>query len=102
MEIRVGREDQGRKSILSVTQANCADKRQQNIAKAQAEIDRLETEAQPTSDKGTHDSAKKPSLANSGVNGEASADAELAQEEDAAKDVAVEMEKAKIEDAQEV
>ena len=72
-----------------------------NIAKAQAEIDRFESEAQPTGDQGTHDSAKKPSLANSGVNGEISADAELAQEQDAAEDVAKELEQAKIEDAQE-
>ena len=74
---------------------------EQNVAKAQAEIDRLEADAQSTGDRGTHDTAKKPAIANAGVNGEASASAELAQEEDAAKDVAAELEKAKIEDAQE-
>ena len=61
----------------------------------------METEAQAPGEKGTHDSAKKPAIANAGVNGDASASAELAQEDDAAKDVAEELEKAKIEDAQE-
>lgn len=73
----------------------------QNVAKAQAEIDRLESDASNATTNGTHDTAKKPALANSGVTGESSASAELAQEEDAVKDAAEEMEKAKIEDAQE-
>ena len=74
---------------------------EQNISKAQADIDRMEAEAESTGEKRVHDSAKKPAIANAGVNGEVSASAELAQEEDAAKDVAEELEKAKIEDSQE-
>lgn len=62
-----------------------------NIAKAQAEIDRLEAEAEestaPSSSKPTsrrtHDIGKKPSIANQSANGHTSAGAELAQEKDA-------------------
>lgn len=72
-----------------------------NIAKAQAEIDKLESEAAAAADKpvnGTTDSARKPAIKNQGVNGQASAGAEADQEKDAAADVAKELEEAKIED----
>ena len=78
----------------------------QNIEKAQKEIERLEAEArepQPstshsTSHRRTHDNSKKPAIANQSVNGIASAEAELAQEKDAAADVAEDMKNASIED----
>ena len=78
----------------------------QNVAKAQAEIDRLEAEADETSvpsssktnNRRTHDHAKKPAIANQSVNGEANAQAELAQEKDAEADVAEDLKKATIED----
>ena len=68
----------------------------QNIKKAQEEIDRLE--AEETAVNGATDSAKKPALKNSGVNGEVSADAELKQEKDAAADVSEELQKASFEE----
>lgn len=67
---------------------------QQNIAKAQKEIEKLEAEADDTTD-----AAQKPSEKNQAVNGDASAGAELAQEKDAVADAAKELESAKIEDA---
>ena len=74
----------------------------QNVEKAQKEIDRLEAEAkepQPsTSNRRTHDSAKKPATANQSVNGTASAETELAQEKDAAADVTEDLKAASIED----
>lgn len=79
----------------------------QNIQKAQKEIDRLEAEAEgkeiqgsspPSSSRRTHDSAKKPAMANQSVNGTTSAEAELAQENDAASDVAKDVELVRIED----
>ena len=78
----------------------------QNIEKAQKEIDRLEAEAKesetstPSSSttRRTRDSAKKPAIVNQSVNGDASADAELAQEKDATADVTDDLKKASIED----
>lgn len=85
-----------------------------NVEKAQREIDRLEKEAleAPKSDDKTNpprrrDGAKKVAADNQGVNGVTSApsasgpsaEAELAQENDAAADVAEELKAAKIEDA---
>ncbi|KAF2760140.1 hypothetical protein EJ05DRAFT_436028 [Pseudovirgaria hyperparasitica] len=70
----------------------------ENIAKAQKEIDRLEAEE---ANGGSRDAATKPAQANQGVNGKPSAEAELQQEKDADADVAAELEKAKIEDASE-
>ena len=76
----------------------------QNVEKAQKEIDQLETEAKesptPTSGSGrrTQDAARKPATANQAVNGTASAEAELAQEQDAAADVAKDLKSASVED----
>ena len=74
----------------------------QNIEKAQKEIDRLEAEAkepQPSApNRRTHDSVKKPAVANQSVNGTASAEAEHAQEKDASADVTEDLKKASIED----
>ena len=79
----------------------------QNMQKVQKEIDRLEAEAEakdiqssspPSSIRRTHDSAKKPAIANQAVNGTTSAEAELAQENDAASDVAKDVEQVRIED----
>ena len=79
----------------------------QNIQKARKEIDRLEAEAEgkeiqgsssPSSSRKTHDSAKKPAMANQSVNGTTSAEAELAQENDAASDVVKDVELVRIED----
>ncbi len=74
----------------------------QNIDKAQKEIDRLEAEAhepQPSSsNRRTHDSAKKPAQINQAVNGTASTDAEQAQEKDAAADVSEDLKNASLED----
>jgi hypothetical protein len=67
----------------------------QNIAKAQQEIDRLETE-----ENGSEDKARKPAQKNQAVNGGAvSAEAELKQEKDAEADVAEELKNASLEDA---
>lgn len=66
----------------------------QNIEKAQKEIDKLEKEAQETPSQPkerSHDTAKKPALSHAGVNGNASAEAEQVQEQDAVADVAEEM-----------
>lgn len=69
----------------------------QNIAKAQKEIDRLEAEETEN----VTDTARKPSEKNQAVNGDpVSASAELQQEKAAEADVADELEKAKIEDAE--
>ncbi|KAK5124468.1 hypothetical protein LTR85_001685 [Meristemomyces frigidus] len=68
-----------------------------NVAKAQAEIDRLEAEAnaaEPKDGSRSTDTARKPAA----VNGSASAGAEQEQEKDAAADVTKDLEKAKIED----
>ena len=81
----------------------------QNIEKAQKEIDRLEKEAVESStaestskpNQRRRDAAKKPAVENAGVNGEPNAEAELAQENDAAADVAEELKATKIEDAEE-
>lgn len=79
----------------------------QNIEKAQKEIERLEREADeaaaatspvPKVGGGRRDAAKKTTIANQGVDGEISAEAELDQEKDAAADVTTEMKKAQIED----
>ena len=74
---------------------------EQNIAKAQKEIEKLEAEASGSagpSNEGTKDEARKPAQKQQGVNGNASAEAEFAQEIDAEKDVAEEMQKASLED----
>lgn len=78
----------------------------QNIQKAQKEIDRLEADTKDTqsssprsSSRRSHDSAKKPALANQSVNGTASAEAELAQENDAVSDVVKDVEQARIDDS---
>lgn len=74
-----------------------------NVSKAQAEIDRLEAEANAANEKstnGTTETARKPATEKQGVNGSANAGAELDQEKDAADDVAKDMEKAKIEDGE--
>ncbi|KAL9096344.1 MAG: hypothetical protein Q9165_001341 [Trypethelium subeluteriae] len=80
-------------------------KTKENIGKAQKEIEKLEAEANNgpagPSDDGTKDEAKKPAQKQQGVNGDASAAAELAQEKDAAKDVAEEMQKASLEENEE-
>lgn len=76
-------------------------KTKENIAKAQKEIEKLEAEAdaeKPASDRAT-ETARKPATEKQSVNGHANAGAELEQENDAAKDVAEDLEKAKIEDA---
>ncbi|MCJ1390304.1 hypothetical protein MMC18_003162 [Xylographa bjoerkii] len=83
-------------------------KTKENIAKAQAEIDRLEAEAEepptpaPSSSKTnhrkTHETAKKPAIVNQSINGNASAEAELVQEKDAEADVTEDLEKASLED----
>ncbi|KAK0514215.1 hypothetical protein JMJ35_002832 [Cladonia borealis] len=79
-------------------------KTKENIEKAKKEIERLEAEetqsstSHSTSHRRTHDNSKKPATANQSVNGTASAEAELAQEKDAAADVAEDIKKASIED----
>ncbi|KAK4988156.1 multicopy suppressor of BFA (Brefeldin A) [Elasticomyces elasticus] len=78
-------------------------KTKESIAKAQKEIDRLEAEAEAngtSSTSTTKDAASKPAQALDSVNGDASAGAELAQEDDAVAGAASELEKAKIEDAE--
>lgn len=71
----------------------------QNVANAQKEIDRLESEANVADTKaGASDAAHKPASKNQGVNGSASAGAEMSQEKDADNDVADELKKAKLED----
>lgn len=68
----------------------------QNVEKAKKEIARLEAEEDATN--GTTDAARKPAQKNQAVNGSASPSAELAQENDAAADVAEDLKKASIED----
>ena len=80
----------------------------QNITKAQAEIDRLEAEADEpsttapssskTNNRRTHETAKKPATVNQSINGNASAEAELAQEKDAEADVSEDLKQASLED----
>ena len=79
----------------------------QNIEKAQKEIDRLEKEALeastsfplPKADRGRiYNHGKKSEATNEGANGDASAEEELAQEQDANDDVAEEMQQASLED----
>lgn len=69
----------------------------QNIKKAQEEIERLEQEFASADDRST-DKAKKPAQANAGVNGKASADAELKQEKDAVADVSEELKETSLEE----
>lgn len=71
--------------------------RLQNIEKAQKEIERLEAEETEGAN-GSTDAASKPAQKNQAVNGSASPSAELAQEKDAAADVAEDLKKASIED----
>lgn len=78
----------------------------QNIEKAQKEIDRLDAEAetqnsQPnpsSSNRRTHEIAKKSTTVNRSINGDASAEADHAQEKNAEADVAEDLKKASIED----
>ncbi|MCJ1310632.1 hypothetical protein MMC25_004297 [Agyrium rufum] len=95
------------KGKLSTWKSTQDEKTKENVAKAQAEIDRLEAEAssappQATSSSSntrrTHDTTKKVGIANQGMNGDVSAGAELAQEKDAADDVAKDLKDASIED----
>ncbi|GAD98109.1 nuclear segregation protein [Paecilomyces variotii No. 5] len=72
-------------------------KTQENIKKAQEEIERLEQEFASTEDRST-DKAKKPAQANAGVNGKVSADAELKQEKDAVADVSEELKETSLEE----
>jgi len=78
-------------------------KTKENIAKAQKEIEKLESESSPSApaniNTGAKDTHSKPAAANLGTNGKVDAEAELKQEQDAVADAAAEMEKAKIEDA---
>ena len=80
---------------------------QQNISKAQAEIDRLETEAAnapadaPPANRSRgprQDRSKKVAQKDAGVNVDTTAEAEREQEQDAVKDVEKEMKATKIED----
>ncbi|KAF1985447.1 hypothetical protein K402DRAFT_379250 [Aulographum hederae CBS 113979] len=73
-------------------------KTKENIQKAKNEIERLEA-AGPSKEEGAMDKGTKVAQKNAGINGKADAEKELQQEEDAVKDVAEEMEAAKIEDA---
>ncbi|KAK1148532.1 multicopy suppressor of BFA (Brefeldin A) [Aspergillus melleus] len=76
-----------------------AEKTQENIKKAQDEIDRLDEESSAAEANGrATDAAKKPAQENSGVNGTVSATAELKQEKDAAADVSEELQKASLEE----
>ena len=90
-------------TVFPATCIMCIDNLQ-NIEKAKKEIERLEAEetqsstSHSTSHRRTHDNSKKPATANQSVNGTASAEAELAQEKDAAADVAEDIKKASIED----
>ncbi|EAT89827.1 hypothetical protein HBI56_032420 [Parastagonospora nodorum] len=72
-------------------------KTKENIAKAQKEIERLEAEEDEGAN-GTTDTARKPAQKNQAVNGNASAEAELEQEKDAAADAAEDLKKASLED----
>lgn len=74
----------------------------ENVAKAKKEIEKLEQEASPSvpvnADSGAKDKANKPAEKALGANGKPAAEAVLENEKDAEKDVAAELEKAKIED----
>ncbi|KAI9761867.1 MAG: DNA-directed RNA polymerases II 24 kDa polypeptide (RNA polymerase II subunit 5) [Chaenotheca gracillima] len=77
---------------------------EENTAKAQKEVERLEaaaaSENAPSSTAGrSKDGARKPTTANNMTNGNASAASEVAQEKDAAADVAADLKKANLEDA---
>ncbi|KAF2436089.1 hypothetical protein EJ08DRAFT_674662 [Tothia fuscella] len=93
------------KEKVSKWKADQDKKTKENIAKAQKEIERLEAEEnspepaslEPTS-AGAKDTHRKPATKNQGVNGHASAEAELVQEKDAVADATEDLEKAKIED----
>ncbi|KAF2772668.1 hypothetical protein EJ03DRAFT_387690 [Teratosphaeria nubilosa] len=77
-------------------------KTKENIAKAQAEIEKLETEAQEADSKQgerSTETGRKPAAEKQQVNGSASASAQQQQEKDAVADAAEDLEKAKIEDA---
>ncbi|KAF1949299.1 hypothetical protein CC80DRAFT_484687 [Byssothecium circinans] len=81
---------------LAHWKANQSQKTNENIAKAQKEIDRLEAEEAD----GATDIARKPAQKNQAVNGSSvSADAELQQEKDAEADVAEELKKTTLEEA---
>ncbi len=54
--------------------------------------------AQSSPNQRKHEHAKNPTVANNSTNGDASADAELAQEKDAATDAAEDLQRASIED----
>ncbi|KAL1583945.1 hypothetical protein WHR41_07416 [Cladosporium halotolerans] len=84
------------KEKLAFWKENQESKTKENVAKAQAEIERLEAEADAAN--GTTETARKPAAEKQGVNGSASAGAEAAQEKDAADDAAKDLEKAYIED----
>jgi hypothetical protein len=77
---------------------------QQNIAAAQKEVERLDKEAlEPSTSSGpprndARRRAKKVPAKDTGANGDLTAESELAQEKDAAADVADDMNKASIED----
>ncbi|SLM37374.1 nuclear segregation protein [Lasallia pustulata] len=94
------------KAKLEHWKADQDKKTKENIEKAQKEIDRLESEAKESesstlassNNRRTRDSAKKPAIVNQSVNGDASADAELAQEKDAVADVTEDLRKASMED----
>ncbi|OCK83008.1 hypothetical protein K432DRAFT_291991 [Lepidopterella palustris CBS 459.81] len=75
-------------------------KTKENIAKAQKEIERLETDSH-AAEHGSKDTARKPAKKNQATNGDAvSASAELAQEKDAEEDVAEDLKNASLEDAE--
>lgn len=114
------KKDQARKtkevSLIQSSESESMLMFRQNIDKAQKEIDRLEAEHSASTpanaNTGSKDTARKPAEKNEGINGHGSAstnkhgadvpaEAELAQEKDAVADAAAEMEKAKIEDAEE-
>ncbi|KAI7338535.1 hypothetical protein KC315_g1720 [Hortaea werneckii] len=87
------------KSKISFWKEDQDRKTKENTAKAQAEIDKLESEANAADSKsGATETARKPAAEKEQVNGTASAGAEREQEADAAADVAEDMKKAKIED----
>jgi len=74
-----------------------------NIAKAKAEIEKLEEEAKAEDEAGasrSRDDSRKVARKNAGVNGEKSATAQQAQEKDAVADAAEDLKKAAIEDSQ--
>ncbi|MCJ1477484.1 hypothetical protein MMC13_006156 [Lambiella insularis] len=84
------------KEKLEHWKSNQEKKTKDNIAKAQAEIDRLEAEAEEpitssspkSNNRRTHETAKKPSTVHQSVNGNASAEAGSTQEKDVDTEVA--------------